>query len=386
MSSFERTNGRRLSTRGRRPEKKARRESSRHIGESENRGTEQQKPKYRCAKSQVAVGHYTAAKDRQAPRRSLDNSPVLGGLIQEILELYTSHPEFALAGAAREIESKQEEGVDTFFLSLSALFIRHERNDLRLLAGNVLEATMGLLLSAEVHHSGWSDRNASLTPKIWQCLLNASVQVILAFQAGDSEELVAASQTYGEVSSMLAQYTSSLDQSFTDEPTCDNACIVAAVAGLVAFMGTDAEQYLLILPAMSALSEIARRRKMSTQSDEATNAHVKLLEDIGSLRPVRGMLAALSEISRELISGRQQQQKQLRSVIRAGRESSVVIPLAWIGMRQRLDDLMAKMGRSSPNTSTRETASSHHAVGAPGLSDVCNQIAVRSRMPANDKG
>jgi neurofibromin 1 len=310
-----------------------------------------------------AVNLHTAEREPHHPRTSLDNSPVLADIIQQTLELYKTHPEFAFTPGPGGTEIRAED-VDSFFLTISALFVRPERSDIRLLAGSILEVTLEYLVSADVRRA----RPAVITPYAWQSLLNASAQILLAFHAGDSEELVAASQTYREVSLMFAHYITSLDDTFFDNSACDNACTVAAVAGLIAFTGADPEQYLLVLPAMSALNEIARKRNLSQSGDEATKANARLLEEIAGLRPVRGtnLICCLTPLQADR-SGRQQQQKQLRGVIRANRDSSTMLPIVWIGLRHRLDDLMAKMGRSSSKT---ETGSPAHAVGAPGLTDV----------------
>lgn len=71
-------------------------------------------------------------------------------------------------------------------------------------------------------------------------------------------------------------------------------------------------------------------------------------------------------LSRSLIcSGRQQQQRQVRRVLRQYAQPSDVMSAVWLGLSHRLKALMGKMGRSAPADAT-----GRRLAGAPNLAEV----------------
>lgn len=119
-------------------------------------------------------------------------------------------------------------------------------------------------------------------------MINAARQVIYAFDSGDAEDLVMASEAFRDVALALEHLANNLDRSFCDDPTVDRAFTVGSAAGLIALAGPGIDQYAILLPALSALVTIGDKAKFSYSDEPEARLHLKLLHGVSKAPPATG--------------------------------------------------------------------------------------------------
>lgn len=166
---------------------------------------------------------------------------------------------------------------------------------------------------------------------IWQILIDSSRRFLVDFQLGDIDDMAMMCGAFrSTVHSMLNVVTSlpELAKAAAARP----AVLVAKVATVTSLTGPDVEQTNMAAPALMALSKLmlvvrSSASNSQAQMDEITS-HSSMLAELGSLPSA---------------TGRNQQQRAIRRIMKTHVRSSTLLGGVWIGLAARLRTLTNKI-------------------------------------------
>jgi hypothetical protein len=148
---------------------------------------------------------------------------------------------------------------------------------------------------------------------------------------------------------------------------------------LISLAGSAVDQQTLASPALAALGNLVQTvyevpsQSPNGSTDEsrhqAGRSLAVLLDELAKLPNATGKFLLLDENVAHPV-GRQQQQRQIRRVLRTHAQPSIVMSAVWIGLNHRLRSLMGKMGRFSPEDSFVDLSATSRSLDTSTLADV----------------
>jgi hypothetical protein len=217
----------------------------------------------------------------------------------------------------------------------------------------------------------------------WHALIDSARQVLFSFDSGDSEDLVLACNNLRQIIPSISRLAKAAKLSSTTQSGSEPSVLVAAVAMLISLAGSAVDQQSLASPALGALGSLvqtlyeAPSQSPNGSTDEsrvqAGRSLAVLLDQLAKLPNATGKCPLLYQNATHQ-AGRQQQQRQIRRVLRTHAQPSIVMSAVWIGLNHRLRSLMGKMGRFSPDDSFVDLGASSRSLDTSTLADVSDQI------------
>ncbi|CAK9779949.1 putative ras GTPase activator [Cutaneotrichosporon oleaginosum] len=177
---------------------------------------------------------------------------------------------------------------------------------------------------------------------IWQILIDSSRRFLVDFQLGDIDDMAMMCGAFRSTVHSMLNVVTSLPE-LAKAPAARPAVLVAKVATVTSLTGPDVEQTNMAAPALQALSKlmIVVRSSVSNsqaQMDEITG-HSNMLAELGSLPPA---------------TGRNQQQRAIRRIMKSHVRSSTLLGGVWIGLAARLRILTNKIHTAESDESEKD--------------------------------
>lgn len=178
---------------------------------------------------------------------------------------------------------------------------------------------------------------------IWQILIDSSRRFLVDFQLGDSDDMAMMCGAFRSTVHSMLNVVTSLPE-LAKAPAARPAVLVAKVATVTSLTGPDVEQTNMAGPALMALSKLMLIVRSSTsnntqaQLDEITS-HSNMLAQLGSLPPA---------------TGRNQQQRAIRRIMKAHVRSSTLLGGVWIGLVARLRVLTNKIHSAESDAAEKD--------------------------------
>ena len=210
-------------------------------------------------------------------------------------------------------------------------------------------------------------------------MTDSARQVLFAFDSGDSEDLVLACNNLRQIIPSISRLAKAAKLSSTTQSVAESSVLVASVAMLISLAGSAVDQQSLASPALAALSGLVQTvyeappQSPNGSTDEsrvqARRSLAVLLDELAKLPNATGKSSLWYWIVAHQ-AGRQQQQRQIRRVLRTHAQPSIVMSAVWIGLNHRLRSLLGKMGRFSTDDSFVDLGASSRSLDTSTLADV----------------
>lgn len=247
-------------------------------------------------------------------------------LIWETLDLIATDPAFAFESIG--------DGNDTLgqlLISISSLTAATNSMTIRSQASKTNLAILHSLTGGAKTDAAMTQLTATTAPAIWQILIDASRQLLIDFQIGDVNDMAMMAGAFRETIYAVLETVSVLPE-IAKAPNARNAVLIAKVATITSLTGPDVEQTNLAAPALMALSKLmlivrSAISNSQAQMDEITG-HSQMLAELGSLPPA---------------TGRQQQQRAIRRIMKKHVRPSTLLSTVWLGLAARVKTLTAKI-------------------------------------------
>lgn len=184
---------------------------------------------------------------------------------------------------------------------------------------------------------------------------------MFACHSGSTDDIVDAAEAYETVIFAIQQLSEASPDLLVKPSIGSAATLVAAAALLSSLIQPDTEQIGLALPCSAVLAKIiavANRTILSGRNDSnpisdlargTVESHIRLLEELAVLPPA---------------TGRQQQQRQIRRVIKTFLHSSTLGTSTWIGLAAVARSLTSRILRAESDASTIERHQSRRDLAA----------------------
>ncbi|KAK4687682.1 neurofibromin 1, partial [Tremellales sp. Uapishka_1] len=247
------------------------------------------------------------------PRASLDLPTAQTDLIWEVLKLYSADADFA--------------GVEQILAITASLTVVPSPKSLRTAASKTNAILLGSLIDKDMGASA---------PGVWQVLIDISRQALLAFHAGDSDDLGTAADAFRETILAVLRLAEAKPEHLAATPNAKSAVLLASIAALTGLIGPDVEQSSLASPALLALSRLT-----FIVYGPVDQSNGPIVEEVAAQAQLMAELANLPPAT-----GRQQQQRQIRRVARAHFRSSIPLVATWLGLAARANSLTSRIVRA----------------------------------------
>lgn len=259
-------------------------------------------------------------------RSSLDLPSTQTDVTWEILNLLALDPSFAFEGIQENQDTLGQllVGISSLTAATCPMTIRAQaaKTDLVLLDRLVEMAQTDPIKANQINNSALS---------IWQILIDSSRRFLVDFQTGDMDDMAMMCGAFRSTVHSMLNIVSALPD-LAKAAQARPAVLIAKVATVTSLTGPDVEQTNMAAPALMALSKLMLVVRSSVsnsqaQMDEITS-HSTMLSELGSLPAA---------------TGRNQQQRAIRRIMKSHVRSSTLLGGVWVGLAARMRLLTNKI-------------------------------------------
>lgn len=283
-------------------------------------------PSVRSILKVQAPGVISGASSRRA-RSSLDVPTAQTDLVWEILNMLAVDPNFAF-----ESLSDPSDHLSQLFLVVSSLTAATCPMSVRAQAAKTNLVVLDSLVDTAKVDPARAQLAATSAVAVWQMLIDSSRQLLFDFQLGDVDDIALIAGAFRDSVQSVLRATTALPELMTKAPNARPAVLIAKLATVTALTGPDVEQTNLGTPALVSLSKLmllvrSAISKTTADMDEITS-HSAMLSELGSLPSS---------------SGRHQQQRAIRRVMKKHARPSTLLSTVWLGLAARVKTLTNKI-------------------------------------------